>query len=687
MFKKLIILALVQLFSLSLIAQISQIEQISWEPNTIGFGNSQWKVKNGISGPHNNNWGGYNNVHVDSEGLHLKIKKQDTTWYCAEVKTEDMNEYGTYIFDMEFVSPYFVEQLDPNIIMSTFFYKDSAPYGPEFTIEFAKWGDANDDKNTEFTIFKDEDNSKHYPQFQTESDLDTIHHKIRTYISWTEDQILLKVFRSLDANGETWELMDIPNEEDEYSEWTYNSSCTHPGYSFDPEYVPSDDDNMHLHINFWLNEATAPTNGQNAEVVITDYRYIPLGKELNAHNNYQQRAIMVFSSDYFTHGSDGNWWGNTNEMLDFIEDDLNRNCVYISTGPLNIKKYGQDYYQEMSDFIAEAHYRGLEVIAMPIGDDHGDYYLPSNHYKAFDNLKDKYRDYQVAGSQYEKFDGVYFDIEPWTEDVYWNPAEDDDDYDLMNTYLGYYLDLITEIRTWHNEFVINDPNFFFAFATNKWWHKWSLPAHPANFPNGSISVFKNAGATCVVPQIYNSSDSPAWGYKYDYSWFDHSGSAYTYWEVFNEGDNLLVGLSAYNPIYLSNDIYLADESVINYFFMDKSRSFHGSVLYGYGAAKYTDWAFNKEDSFHDTDLENGSTIRGNKSLSLLTYPDPAQTELTIKDPPSCDYNVQIVSKYGEVLYSEQNKSTIDVRSLKADIYYLILNDGSTTYHSTFIKSN
>lgn len=671
MIKKISLLILMQVLSIYLPAQsLSGILDDEWV-GPIEFADTQWLIKDGNAQPGPNDWGGYNSVSVDDEGLHLKIYKDGTDWYSAAVKSVNMAEYGTYIFDMYLESPDFIEEIDENITTSTYFYQQIAPYQKEFDVEFAKWGYAPEYNNSEFSIRKSETpNLVHGFTFHTESSMDPNHRRLRSVMSWSEDQTLLRVYRSLTDNSYgPWELVD---------EIDYNSD--YPG--FDPTYLSKEEDVMHVRINFWLMGGLDPVNEEEAELVITDYHYIPF-VESPSLNGKSQRSNMLFASDFFSPTGNGTWWGESEEILDFIRTDLERNCVYISTRPLDDIAYGNQHFNEMKEFIKMAHIIGLEVYAMPIFDEDNDYYWPANHSDAIDELENKFKLYQLNANDTEKFDGVYFDIKPWKDEVLYTPAKAAGNYTLLNSYVGDYLDLIEEIRTWYTNNIeggSSSGNSILAFATNREWEKWAQYIYVNEFPNGNISSFLSKGATTIVPHVYEEKDNPNWSANYNYEWFNNNITDFV------GGFHSTIALSAYNPYYNSVEEWLADEEIIDRNLT--ARDFAGSVLFGYGAAKYTNWSYSQSDSFHDTDANESKAFgtREKQMSAILTYPDPVINRLTIKDPPTCNYNVQIISKHGEMLYSKKNTAMIDVGHFKPDIYYLIVNDGSSIRHSTFIKS-
>lgn len=680
MYKKMTLLILVQFFYFSLVAQITEPDNPDdW--GTIEFAGETWQVKDGLysPGPNVENHFSADNVTVDGEGLHLKITEDNGVWYCAEVQTEEYAKYGTYIFDMVLNPGIPVDQLDPNITIGTFFYEEVNE--KEFDIEFASWGVPNEENNTECSLHCP-------PEGPVKSELFGTHpttNRFRTFISWTPDQILYKVFSITDEGIEgEWKL---------YGEWNFNSE--NEDGVFDPLYIPTEEENFRVHINFYIQDAIPPTNNSEAELIITNYKYITW-EPVDHMSNYQQDAVMIFSSEFFIDEDDEEpvWTGNNTQMVNFCKNDLNRNAIYISTDPLNTDKYDDSFFDEMADFVETARNAGLKVYAIPIASKSK--WLPENHSNALYSLDKEFKPYQLWAPTNAKFDGAYFDIEPWASPE-WDEAEDDPrDWELLHTYTGNYLDLITLIRNWYTT-NFNDISFFLAFATNQHWHKWSLPEYGLDdptfdeFPNGDINMFLIHGATCVVPQVYQSSSSNNWSREYDYDWFNKDSDYGKRWEYFNYGNGVLMNFSAYNPIYTSRWKFLVDEAVISDSFTSMYRSYFGSVLYGYGAAKYTKWRFDRNDPNHDIKFDNTLGPKNKEQpikiqQPIITIsPNPVEKQLNISYDFENDYSAKIISKYGEVLISIENQKSINVEHLPSGIYYLILIQGDKKHSIMFSK--
>lgn len=227
-----------------------------------------WQAKEGTHGPgpiHPNQWAKKNVIVDDNGNLCLKITNNEGQWYSSEVRTKEFAKYGTYIFDMVLSSPDHLDILDANITTGVFFYEGITE--KEFDIEFAKWGYPNEIRNTECSI--------HSPYGSYSSLFHTgsagpepgafEYKKLRASISWTPHQIIYKVYRAtLDGGEETyWEFQ---------GGWEYDVN----NENYQAKFIPTEEDGMRVHFNFWLLNGLAPLNNSEAEIMITDYQFIPL---------------------------------------------------------------------------------------------------------------------------------------------------------------------------------------------------------------------------------------------------------------------------------------------------------------------------------------------------------------------------------------------------------------------------
>ena len=83
--------------------------------NTISFSGYNWKVKHSPSekiGPGPNYWA-KQNVWLDAQGhLHLKLRKYQNKWYCAELQSADSFGMGSWQWQIEGR----IDLLDKNVV-------------------------------------------------------------------------------------------------------------------------------------------------------------------------------------------------------------------------------------------------------------------------------------------------------------------------------------------------------------------------------------------------------------------------------------------------------------------------------------------------------------------------------------------------------------------------------------------
>ncbi len=220
----------------------------------IQFSGYEWIVRdNGLSGPGPNKWSG-SNVWLDEEGnLHLKITHTEDGWYCAEVTTTQKLGFGKYQFQL--IGQ--IDQLDPNIVLGLFNYPtgDVGPDGTnEIDIEYARWG------NPEWPI-------GNFTVWPVEPELTQISESFPvelngTYTThqfiWESQQIF---FQSLHGHNE--------NNENEIANWLFKPQ--EPLKSISQQA-------MSIHINLWLFEGQSPMNGNEVEIIIHSFMFMPLAE-------------------------------------------------------------------------------------------------------------------------------------------------------------------------------------------------------------------------------------------------------------------------------------------------------------------------------------------------------------------------------------------------------------------------
>jgi hypothetical protein len=238
-------------FVLQLVVALTAFAAVSpTHAQTIAFAGYNWDVRSGQGGPGPNTWNP-NNVFVDATGaLHLKITNANGVWQCAELTLNQRLGFGTYEFDV--ASP--VDHLDPNVVLGLFDYPtpDVGPDGTnEIDIEFSHWGNANNPIGN-YTVWPPvagtEPATHAFSFAQTNS-------RSTHLFTWTPYFIsFLSLTRYPGGN--------LPG----YSQWMYRpvNAASH---------IPQHP--LPVHLNLWLFQGHAPTNGLPVELVITGFHFTP----------------------------------------------------------------------------------------------------------------------------------------------------------------------------------------------------------------------------------------------------------------------------------------------------------------------------------------------------------------------------------------------------------------------------
>jgi hypothetical protein len=117
----------------------------------ISFSGYQWTVRTIASdrGGLNNLYDG-DNAWTDANGaMHLRIRKKDGRWSCAEVTLTRTLGYGTYIVTVRDTT-----HLEPAAVLSLNTFDDwgGDQHYREMDVEFARWGDAATKNNAQYGI-------------------------------------------------------------------------------------------------------------------------------------------------------------------------------------------------------------------------------------------------------------------------------------------------------------------------------------------------------------------------------------------------------------------------------------------------------------------------------------------------------------------------------------------------------
>ena len=219
--------------------------KLNSEVRKISFSGYEWTVRDSRDqeqGPGPNYFeDSSENVWLDEKGnLHLKILKKDDKWTCAEIYSDRSFGHGTYVFQL---APGF-EDLDVNVILGLFTYLDDTH---EIDIEFARWGHEGN-KNGQYVV-QPHSHPGNVHRFEFSSNQTSSIHAF----SWCGNYIH---FRSM--LGTTFH-----EDSDQYlQEWYYKGNDN-------PE--PSTE---RVHLNLWLMDGLAPSDGSEAEVTIERFSFI-----------------------------------------------------------------------------------------------------------------------------------------------------------------------------------------------------------------------------------------------------------------------------------------------------------------------------------------------------------------------------------------------------------------------------
>ncbi|MEO6669290.1 MAG: immunoglobulin domain-containing protein [Ferruginibacter sp.] len=237
-----------------------------------------------------------NNVWLDNNGfLHLAIKKNTSTgkWYCSEVFTDSTFASGVYQFWVEGR----IDLLDKNVVFGMFDYK--GPVTDQFEendIEYAKWGNSSADI-LNYTV---------YPAFGTPGGRETYHMPCTLNNSNSTQRFTRKydniLFQSL--NG-----------------FQNDNTSQYENHLFTNNPIILNKSNMPVAINLWLNDGNFPSDGNNVELIIHQFTYVPDNcPESFEPNDDTTRAPQLFATPLYqmntstivnsiiSAGSDQDWY-------------------------------------------------------------------------------------------------------------------------------------------------------------------------------------------------------------------------------------------------------------------------------------------------------------------------------------------------------------------------------------------
>jgi hypothetical protein len=207
---------------------------------TISFAGYDWTVKDLRWGPGPNDFSdSTENVWVDDLGqLHMRITRREGRWFAAEVISRDVFGYGTYSFSLGNR----VDQLNENVVFGLFTWDNDACASNynEIDIEFSRFSRV-DDQNSQYVV----------QPFDTcgiiRFDMPGVDSSTHMF-DWEPDRVDFLSFQGPDLI-QSWEFGE--------------QRC-----------IPAPI-NGNARINLWLFRGVPPSDGQEVEVLITDFQFTP----------------------------------------------------------------------------------------------------------------------------------------------------------------------------------------------------------------------------------------------------------------------------------------------------------------------------------------------------------------------------------------------------------------------------
>ncbi len=221
-------------------------------PRQISFAGHDWTIKSGDRlGPGPNYFSQSDeNVCVDSNGdLHIRAAHgcYDDLWFCSEIVGNDSWGYGTYVFTIESR----VDLLDENMVLGLFTWDTAAPeyHYREIDFEFSRWEDPSNE-NAQYVVQPDIPGNKHRFNIDYTCSTETTTH----VMTWRSDAVHFSSYYG--------EFSLAPSAKNMIETWRYTGGDNPP---------PGGEN---IRMNLWLIWGNPPVNGQDAEIVITEFRYL-----------------------------------------------------------------------------------------------------------------------------------------------------------------------------------------------------------------------------------------------------------------------------------------------------------------------------------------------------------------------------------------------------------------------------
>jgi hypothetical protein len=241
------------------------------------FSGLKWEVKSGGDsklGPGPNYFSdSTSNVFVDNQGyLHLKITLDNGKWNCAEVISREKFGYGTYVFTIQSN----VANIDRNAVVGLFTWDNTSFFtqaNSEVDIEFSKWGSATDTLTLTYSVqpvwFSNPvpywERSKRPTMSVSKLKFPSTH-----AFTWTDSLITWKSYEGVNYPGNSL-----------LSNWSFDKTKP-PRIKIEgnnqsqPVVIPGPGQDTHARINLWLLNGLGPSNNNEVELIVKEFKFIPL---------------------------------------------------------------------------------------------------------------------------------------------------------------------------------------------------------------------------------------------------------------------------------------------------------------------------------------------------------------------------------------------------------------------------
>ncbi len=220
---------------------------------TIEFSGYIWKVKASETpaGPGPNYFSDSpTDVWVDASGqLHLRIVYRNNRWYCTEIFSAVPMGYGIYTFTLTSR----VDLLNMNVVLGLFTWDDTSPdYSHrEIDIEFSRWGEVTGD-NAQFVV----------------QPWSTAGNRHRFNMTLQANRSI----HSFDWNAARIQFSSIQGDVPTPAPGSLIESWQYTGADIPPEGATN------TRLNLWLLNGNPPSDGQEVEVIVESFEFVPQTK-------------------------------------------------------------------------------------------------------------------------------------------------------------------------------------------------------------------------------------------------------------------------------------------------------------------------------------------------------------------------------------------------------------------------